>query len=65
MKKLYALERNGQEIVSVEMDVPDFMPRTSINREWLKGVVTEELIQQQPIRRVRNTRPSKHAKARV
>jgi hypothetical protein len=63
MKKLYALERNGQEIVTVEMDVPDFMPRTTINREWLKGVVTEELsASPKSARRIRNVRPSKASK---
>jgi hypothetical protein len=62
MKKLYALKRNGQEIVTVEMDVPDFMPKTTLNREWLKGVVTEELAAQKPTRNVRNARPAKSAK---
>lgn len=65
MKTLYALKRNGKDVVTVEMDVPDFVPRTTINREWLKGVVTEELVQKQPVRRIRNTRPAKRTKARV
>jgi hypothetical protein len=60
MKKLYSLEANGREIVSVEMDVPDFMPRTTLNREWLKGIITEEVsaVTKQP-RRSRHTRTSK------
>jgi hypothetical protein len=63
MKQLYALKRNGQEIVTVEMDVPDFMPKTTLNREWLKGVVTEELnASQKSTHRVRNTRSSRPAK---
>jgi hypothetical protein len=61
MKKLYALKRNGQEIVTVEMDVPDFITKTTLNREWLKGVVTEELAKQ-PTRNVRNARPAKLVK---
>jgi hypothetical protein len=64
MKTLYALKRNGKDVVTVEMDVPDFVPRTTINREWLKGVVTEELVQKKPVR-VRNHRPAKRAKDRV
>jgi hypothetical protein len=63
MKKLYSLEKNGREIVSVEMDVPDFMPRTTLNREWLKGIITEEV--SAPVKaksRPRTTRPSKTTK---
>jgi hypothetical protein len=61
MKKLYSLAKNGREIVSVEMDVPDFMPSTVINREWLKGIITEEVSASpvKPPRRVRHVRPSK------
>jgi hypothetical protein len=66
MKKLYALERNGQEIVTVAMDVPDFMPRTTINREWLKGVVTEEIaFAPKPVRRARNANTTRASKVRV
>jgi hypothetical protein len=63
MKKLYSLEKNGREIVSVEMDVPDFMPRTTLNREWLKGIITEEASASvKPKARPRATRPSKPVK---
>jgi hypothetical protein len=66
MKTLYALKRNDQEIVTVEMDVPDFMPKTTLNREWLKGIVTEELsASPKSPRRVHITRPSKRVKARA
>lgn len=63
MTKLYSLTKNGREIVSVEMDVPDFMPRTTLNREWLKGIITEEVSAsvKQP-RRTRIIRSSKLTK---
>lgn len=57
MKKLYSLERNGEEIVSVEMDVPSFVPRTTLNRQWLKGIVTEEI--RKPVTKVRPARPAR------
>jgi hypothetical protein len=63
MKKLYSLDMNGQEVVSVEMDVPDFMPRTTLNREWLKGIITEEVANTpKPRRAHRAARPGRAVK---
>lgn len=63
MKKLYSLDVNGREAVSVEMDVPDFMPRTTLNREWLRGVITEEVSKPAAPKKSRATRPGKALKA--
>jgi hypothetical protein len=41
--KVYSLTLNGKEEVSVEMDVtiPGITPR--LNRQWLRGIVHEQL----------------------
>jgi hypothetical protein len=52
MKTLYALNANGKKIVTVAMDVPDFMPvAPHLNREWLRGIVSEEVntIRKKPV----------------
>jgi hypothetical protein len=65
MSQVYSLKLNGTEIVSVEMDVPDFLPRApKINREWLKGIVTEQVRAAAPAKKkVRTVRHAKHAVA--
>lgn len=61
-QEVYSLKLNGQEIVSVEMDVPDFLKRAPrINRTWLKGIVTEQISQALPVKKKsRSVRPAKH-----
>ena len=68
-KKLYSLEVNGEQAVSVEMELPDFMTKTpTLNRQWLRGIITEQIeqrVQRQPRRtpRAHTRRPAKAAKA--
>jgi hypothetical protein len=60
---LYSLKMNGGEVVSVEMDVPDFLPRApKINRAWLKGIVTEQ-VRRMPVKKKRMMRLTKHTVA--
>ena len=61
MKKVYSLTVNGSEVVSVEMDVPDFLPRApKLDRTWLMGIVTEQVAKAaRPKGKTRNTRPGK------
>lgn len=64
-QEVYSLKLNGQEIVSVEMDVPDFLKRAPrIDRTWLKGIVTEQISRALPAKKKsRNVRPAKHVVA--
>lgn len=69
MKKLYSLSNNGQEIVSVEIDMPVLLPiQTKLDRTWLRGVIASQVtsaVSKHKPKGVRNARPAKKSVARI
>lgn len=60
MTQIYSLATNGKPLVTVSMEIPDFLPRTpKLERTWLKGIITEQVSQISKSRPARAVKPAK------
>jgi hypothetical protein len=60
MTQIYSLAANGKPLVTVSMEIPDFLPRTpKLERTWLKGIITEQVSKVSKSRAARAAKPAK------